>query len=97
MLIYILKTKHHYFVCNTSSPGHGILRLQNAHPSEFPPFYQQAIGISVLCFVLISFKFSFKFRKPFLYLSEIPCVYDQYDENMFAMGITSTANIHNPL
>ena len=51
-------TKQQFFICITPSQGHGlILRLQNVHPAEIPPFVFYG-----LCSVLISFKF----RKPFL-------------------------------
>ena len=39
MLIYILKIKQHYFICNTRGLSYGILRLYG-HPAEIPPFYQ---------------------------------------------------------
>ena len=58
----------------------------HAHHAEIPLFFiSGTIGFSVLFSVLISLKF----RKSFLKLSEIPQIYDQYDANMFAMGITS--------
>ena len=61
-------------------------KLQNAHAAEIPTFLSvaSAVGFFLLCSVLISFKF----RKLFLQFSEILRMYNQYDENWFATGIS---------
>ena len=52
---YIVKTKQHYFICNTPSASYEILRLQNAHAAEIPPLLSAAYWIffSLFCSHLI--------------------------------------------
>ena len=51
---YIVKTKQHYFICNSPNLWYGILRFQNAHTAEIPPFFISSLMDFLLC-ILFSF------------------------------------------